>query len=324
MYRIWCERPLPEKFYPLIDNIAEAVAIDRSAGLTAPLAAAGVQGIIASAITRYDQVFMQAIPTLRVIARTGIGVDNVDLAAATALGIAVCNAPDAPTLATAEHTLALIFAVLKHLERWSGVLPRGERLDFFSSYRGLELEGAVLGVVGLGRIGGTVAKKARALGMAVIGCDPFITPERAAALDIALAPSLAALLPQVDVVTLHVPATTGNYHLMNAERLALMKPGSYLINTARGSLVDEAALLTALEQGHLHGAGLDVFETEPPPADHPLLQRDDVIATPHIAGATLPGKDRLWHEAVTQAVMVLQGERPPHLVNVDVWQHRRI
>jgi D-3-phosphoglycerate dehydrogenase len=325
MFRIWCERPLPEQFHAMIDGFAETITIDRTHtdGLPAQLAAHHIDAVIASAVTRYDDALMAAVPSLKVIARTGIGVDNIDLDAATAHGIAICNAPDAPTLATAEHTIGLIFAVLKHLKRWSSVLPNGERFDFFTHYRGLELEGTRLGVVGLGRIGSQVATKARALGMIVIGYDPYATPQRAAELGITLADSLEALLPQVDVLTLHLPATAETRHLMNAARFALMKPGAYLINAARGSLVDEAALLAALESGHLHGAGLDVFDPEPPAADHPLLHREDVIATPHIAGSTLSGKDRLWRDALMGAVMVLKGEQPPTLVNPQVWHTRR-
>jgi phosphoglycerate dehydrogenase-like enzyme len=134
-----------------------------------------------------------------------------------------------------------------------------------------------------------------------------------------LAPTLEAILATADAVSLHLPLTPETHRLMNGERLALMKPGAILINAARGGLVDETALLDALERGHLQGAGLDVFEREPPAPDHPLLQRLDVVATPHIAGATIAGKDRVWQVAIQQALQVLRGERPPHLLNPAVW-----
>jgi D-3-phosphoglycerate dehydrogenase len=159
--------------------------------------------------------------------------------------------------------------------------------------------------------------------MTVTAYDPFITVERAAGLGIDLAPSLDDLLRQSDVVSLHIPHSAETHHLMNAERFAQMKRGAYLINTARGGLVDEAALINALERGHLKGAGLDVTDPEPPSPDNPLLNREDVVLTPHIASATPTSKDALWRVAIAQALQVLKGERPPHLVNPEVWPVKR-
>jgi phosphoglycerate dehydrogenase-like enzyme len=153
----------------------------------------------------------------------------------------------------------------------------------------------------------------------VVAYDPFVTPEQAAALGVELAPTLEALLSTADIVSLHAPYTAETRHLINAQTLAQMKPGSYLVNAARGGLVDEAALLAALESGHLAGAGLDVFDPEPPRRDHPLLLRDDVLGTGHVAGATPAGKDRLLEGALRQALQVLRGERPPYLINPEVW-----
>lgn len=155
--------------------------------------------------------------------------------------------------------------------------------------------------------------------MRVTAYDPLIPAEQAAALGVELAPTLDVLLAAADIVSLHLPLTPATRHLINAARLAQMKPGAILINAARGGLVEEAALLAALERGHLQGAGLDVFDREPPAPDHPLLQRLDVVATPHIAGATIAGKDRVWQVAIQQALQVLRGERPPHLLNPEVW-----
>ena len=156
--------------------------------------------------------------------------------------------------------------------------------------------------------------------MRVAGVDPLMRPEQAAQLGIELMPSLESMLPTVDVLSLHIPRTPETLGLMNADRLALMKPGAILINAARGGLVDEAALLDALNRGHLRGAGLDVLDIEPPPPDHPLLYRDNVVITPHIASATEPGKDRLWEQAIVQALQYLNGERPPHILNPEVFQ----
>ncbi len=319
MYRLWFERPLPAKYQPLLDNIAVVVGAGFVNPETARPALDGVQGIIASARIRYDGAFMDQVPSLRVISRTGIGIDNISIPDATARGIAICNTPDVPSASTAEHAILLMLAVLRHLNRWENVLRNAERYDFFNEYQGVQAEGLRLGVVGLGRIGGRVARVGQALGMDVVGYDPYLSAAGAAPLGIPLLTTLEELLSSVDVVSLHLPISDDTRGLMNAERFALMKPGAILINTARGSLVDENALLAALESGYLAGAGLDVFHPEPPPPDHPLLQRSDVIATPHIGGVTLASKDRLWREAIAQALQALSGQRPPSIVNPEVW-----
>lgn len=319
MHQIWFERQLPPEFAHLLEGTATATG---PAGATpdAPLSALpGAAAVIAGGRLRYDAAIMDGCPALRVISRTGIGLDNVCIPDATARGIAVCYAPEAPTISTAEHAVTLLLATVKHLKRADRDLRRGAKVDFFSDYRGLEVDGLQLGLIGLGRIGSRVAKVALALGMSVIAFDPGVSAEQARAIGVEPAPSLEAVLRVADVVSLHVPLSDETRLLLNAERLALMKPGAYLINTARGGLVDEAALLQALETGHLHGAGLDVFAYEPPDPLSPLLQRDDVIATPHISGATPASKDRLWSTAIRQALQVLKGERPAHLANPEVW-----
>ena len=319
MYQIWFERALPSVYEHLLEGVALAVG-PASATPDNPLVALpGAHAIIASARIRYDGSLMDQAPALRAIVRTGIGLDNVSIPEATARGIAVCHTPDAPTISTAEHTLALLLAVAKQLKWSDRALGRDQRDDFFSEYQGLELDGRCLGLIGVGRIGGRVAKLAQGIGMWVIGFDPFLAPERASELQVELAPTLEALLGTADVTSLHLPLTPETRGLMNAERLAQMKPGAILINAARGGLVDEAALRAALDSGHLRGAGLDVFAVEPPPPDHPLLGRADVVATPHIAAATEAGQDRLWRAAITQVLQLLRGERPAHLVNPEVW-----
>ena len=322
MHRIWFERVPPAAFVLLLDGAAVVAGVAAETP-DAPLSALpGAHAIIASSRLRYDAALMDVAPTLRVISRSGIGLDNISIADATARGIAVCHAPDAPTISTAEHAITLLLAVARNLKRLDRLMQEGETTDYFGAYQGIELRGLRLGIVGLGRIGSRVATLAHGLDMTVAGFDPLVPPQRAADLGIELLPSLDALLSSSDAVTLHLPLTTETRHIIDTPRLARMKPGAILINAARGGLVDEAALLDALERGHLFGAGLDVFEQEPPRPDHPLLRRDDVIATPHIASATGAGKDRLWHVAITQALQVLQGERPPHLVNPEVWPLR--
>jgi phosphoglycerate dehydrogenase-like enzyme len=188
----------------------------------------------------------------------------------------------------------------------------------------LEALGATLGLVGLGRIGGRVAEIARALGMRVIAHDPFAAPARAAALGVELAPTLRDVLVAADVVSIHCPSIPETHHLINAETLALMRPGSYLVNVSRGAIVDEDALVGALRSGHLAGAGLDVYEPEPPPADHPLFSLPNTICTTHIGSYTSAGLLKMQVQVCEQVAMALRGERPTNLVNPEVWGKHRI
>ena len=294
MYNIWFERSFPPKYAPLLEGIAVVLGEGTATPETPLVALPEAHAIIAAARIRYDGAVMDQAPNLLVISRTGIGFDNISIPDATTRGIAVCNAPQAPTVSTAEHAITLMLAVAKQLESLRRKVLAGGTNDFFPLCTNLEVDGQCLGLVGLGRIGGHVAKVARALGMRVLAFDPFITPERARELGVEQSHTLEELLKSANIVSLHLPLSAETSNLINGERLAQMKRGAILINAARGGLVDEAALLRALENGHLSGAGLDVFQVEPPAPDNPLLQRDDVIATPHIAGATGAGKDRLW------------------------------
>ncbi len=258
-------------------------------------------------------------PRLRIIARTGIGVDRVDLDAATRRGIMVVNTPDGPTESTAEHAVALLLNLCKQVMTGDRILRSGSAFPALTDLTpGLEVAGAVLGLVGLGRIGSRVAAIARVLGMRVLAFDPFVTPERASALGVDLVPSLVELLPRAQVVSLHCPSTPETYHIMNAEALNLMPQGSYLINVARGALIDENALLDALRSGHLAGAGLDVFDPEPPMTNHPLFTLPNTICTPHIGAFTIAGLLRMQVMACEQIASALRGERPANLVNTEV------
>jgi D-3-phosphoglycerate dehydrogenase len=319
MRKIWFERSLPPEHAVLLAGRARPIGAADPAGGDPLATLAQAEAIVAAARIKYDASLFAKTPLLRAVCRTGIGYDNVNVADATKFGVAVCNVPDGPTISTAEHAVCLMLAVAKNLHRSCRVLADGVRGDYFTMFTGVELDGLTLGLVGLGRIGSRVARAARGLGMQVLAYDPCLNRELAREVGADAAESLDELLARADVVSLHVPLTPETRHLVNAERLARMKKGAILINTARGGLVDEAALLAALESGHLHGAGIDVFDTEPPPADHPLLSRPDVIATPHVAAATTAAKVRLWEGAIRQALAVLEGQRPAHLVNPEVW-----
>ncbi len=230
---------------------------------------------------------------LRVIGRAGIGVDNIDVEEATRRGIAVFNAPGGNTISAAEHTVGVLLALVRKIPWADASMRRGEwdRQRFLGS----ELRGKALGIVGLGRIGSHVATLARAFGMRVAAYDPFLAEARAQELHVQLMP-LDDLLKRSDVVTLHLPLTKETKSLIDRRRIGLMKPTAVLLNCARGGLVDEAALLDALEQGKLAGAAIDVFETEPLPADSPLRKVERVILTPHLAASTAEAQEQVGLE----------------------------
>jgi D-3-phosphoglycerate dehydrogenase / 2-oxoglutarate reductase len=261
------------------------VAISEPIKEPAQLAAAldDVDALLVRSATRVTADAIAGAAKLRVIGRAGAGVDTIDVDAATARGIAVMNAPDGNTLAAAEHALSLLFALARHVPRADAGMKAGGWPK--AGLTGFELEGKKLGVIGLGRIGGTVARKARALGMDVAAYDPFLPPSAAGHGSVPLKP-LDELLAWADVVTLHVPRTRETTHLLNADRFALMKPGAYLINAARGGLVDEDALLDALDSGQLAGAALDTFATEPLQPDSKLRAHPKLVLTPHLGAST--------------------------------------
>jgi phosphoglycerate dehydrogenase-like enzyme len=253
----------------------------------------------------WDGALMDLAPHLRVISKIGVGYDNVDVEAATARGIAVCHTADAPTVSTAEHTIALLLGITKLLPAWgSDAQTRTRRLP--SGSFGVELHGRTLGLFGFGRIGRRVATAARALGMRVIAHDPFLVP-RSAGGDAELV-ELADLWARSDIVSLHAPATPSTYRIAGRAAFAAMPPGGFLVNCARGSLVDHAALLDALDSGQLAAAGLDVTDPEPLPEGHPLLTHPRVLLTPHVASATTSGRRRLYADAVANTLAALAGD----------------
>ncbi len=273
----------------------------------------GARGIVASQHV-YTGDLMDLSPELKVISRTGIGYDKVDVAAATQRGIAVCNAPDAPTISTAEHAITLMLVVAKNVKKSEAEI-RGGGSDFYARHTGIELEGLTLGLVGYGRIARRVATIARGFGMVIATYDPFLeTIDDATRHD-----SLESLAATSDVLSLHIPLTSDSAGLIDKDLLAAMKPGAILVNTARGRLVDLAALEGSLESGHIFGAGLDVTDPEPLPPEHPLLARSDVVVTPHVAAGTAGAKRRIFKTALDQVMQVLDGTRPQHLVNPEVW-----
>ena len=245
-------------------------------------------GLIVRSETKVTADLLEQAPSLRVIGRAGVGVDNIDVPAATLRGVVVMNAPDGNTITTAEHTIALLISLARSIPQANSSLKAGrwERKKFI----GVELQGKTLGIVGLGRIGRVVASRARALGMQIVAYDPFVAPEQARDLEIELAP-LEDVYARADFLTVHTPLTAETRGLIDREVLSKMKHGARLINCARGGLVDEDALYEALTSGSIAGAALDVFSEEPPPAEHRLLQLDQVIATPHLGASTTEAQE---------------------------------
>jgi D-3-phosphoglycerate dehydrogenase len=259
--------------------------VDSRTGRTPDALAADLtdaDALLVRSATRVDRRMIDAAPRLRIIARAGTGVDNVDVAAATSRGILVVNTPGANSISVAEHALALMLALARSLPAADRAM-KSERWDK-KRFVGTELRGKVLGVAGLGRIGQEVAHRARAFGMRVIAHDPFISSELAASLGVELV-SLDEICAGSDYLTLHLPSTAETRHLFNDERFARCKKGLRLINTARGELIDQLALGRAIESGTVAAAALDVFEKEPP-TDWSLAKLPQVIATPHIAAST--------------------------------------
>jgi glyoxylate reductase len=252
---------------------------------------------------RVDTELLDAAPRLRIVANHAVGYDNIDVKACTARGIWVTNTPDVLTDSTADFTWALILALLRRLREGERMLRAGEFRGWAPTMLlGRELRGTTLGIVGYGRIGQAVARRAEGFGVQVL----FSTRGGGVALD--------ELLQQSDIVSLHCPLTEKTRHLIGPAELLRMKKGAFLVNTARGPIVDEAALVAALEAGHLGGAALDVFEREP--VVHPgLLQREDVVLVPHLGSATQETRERMGRIALTQIELVLRGEPPVTAVN---------
>jgi D-3-phosphoglycerate dehydrogenase len=322
MYKIWFEKTAPAEYRYMFEDIADGICPGEQVQRDPYHQLEQAHGVIAGG-RAFDGAALDRAPNLLIIARTGVGYDTLDVDAANARGIACVNAPDAPTISTAEQAVTLMMTVARNIKGITNELNRmlesGVKKDIWGAYVAWEMHSTQLGIVGLGRIGGRVSGIAKAIGMNVVAYDPYIDDEGFAMLGVEKANSLDELLAGSDFVSLHLPLNDETYKLMNAERFAQMKPGAVFINVSRGGHVDEAALTAALDSGHLFGAGLDVTDPEPPLASNPLLGRDNVVITPHVASATVAGRPRLTIHALEQVVQVLRGERPPHLLNPEVW-----
>lgn len=303
------DRPLPAEYSSLLDGRAVACGPD-DADL------AGADAVIAGVSRFWDADEFAKAGRLQVISRTGVGYDNIDVGAANAAGVVTCYAPDGPMVSTAEHTITLMMAITKRMRALHADALAGKG---GGPALGFELDGRVLGLIGYGRIAKRVAAVGTALGMDVIAYDPLVP---------ALGPtgvrmvSLETLWATSDVISLHAPSIAETRHVVNASSLRLVKRGVFLVNCARGSLVDQDALLDALNDGTVAGAGLDVTDPEPLPAGHPLLTHPNVLITPHMASSTVAGRRRLYERAIDNALAVLDGRPATRVPECTVWQDR--
>jgi len=308
--------PIHEAGLAVLRAAAEVLVLQQSTPAILRRAIADADAVIVR-LSPLDAGMMAAAPRLRVIGRHGAGLDNVDLAAATQRNIPVVYVPRTHGVSVAEHTIMLMLALAKHSLRLDQAVRRGE-FHLRTQMTGMELDGKTLGVVGLGNIGRMVAEKCRsAFTMRVLGYDPLLAPDLAVPAD--RVADLDVLLRDSDVVTLHVPLTAQTRKLLGARQFALMKPTALVINTSRGEILDEEALAEALRAGRIAGAAVDVYATEPPPADHPLLSAPHTVLTPHTAAHTEEALQRMAVSIADDVLAVLRGDRPAHVANPDVY-----
>ena len=313
--------PLPESRTAPLANHCQLHSDEAGAYLTArsaPAILADCRGLICLLTDRVDRALLQKMPALEFVSSVSVGVDHVDVAALTERGIPLGHTPGVLVDATADTAFALLLAAARRVPESDRFIREGnwrpERRWSPDFFLGRDLAGATLGILGMGAIGRAVARRAAGFGMQVIGCNR--TPRD---VDGIASVSMDELLGRSDYLSVHVALTDDTRDLLDATRIALMKPGAVLINTARGGIVDEAALAAALDSGHLWAAGVDVFANEPLEAQSPLLANPKVVLTPHIGSATSATRGAMVDLAIANAVAALQGQRMPHCVNPQVY-----
>ncbi|MGH3106386.1 MAG: phosphoglycerate dehydrogenase [Rubrobacteraceae bacterium] len=272
-------------------------------------------GLLIRSATKVTAEIIERAQNLKAIGRAGIGVDNIDIEAATKRGVLVANAPESNTVAAAEHTLGLMLAAARRIPAADSSLREGEWKR--SAFKGVEVSEKTLGLVGLGHVGAIVARGAAGMGMHVLAYDPYVSEDRMRSMNVDRAESLDEVYESSDFISLHVPRTPQTAGMVDAGALEKMKPAAYLINVARGGIVDEMALYNALKDGTIAGAALDVFATEPT-TDSPLFSLPNVVVTPHLGASTAEAQDRAGVTAAVQVAIALRGAVPMHAINAPV------
>jgi D-3-phosphoglycerate dehydrogenase len=297
-------------------NEADDVVVDKKTGLKEDELAAIIgdyDALLVRSQTKVTDRIMEAGKKLKVIGRAGVGVDNIDLEAATKRGIVVINAPDGNTIATCELTFAMMMSTARQIPQAYKKTVSGEWDR--KSFVGVELRAKVLGIIGMGRIGSEVAKRAKVFGMEVIGYDPFLTQDRAEKMGVKLG-SVNEIAKQADFITVHTPLTPETRHIIGKAQFAMMKKGVRIINCARGGIVDEVALVDAINQGIVAGAAFDVYEEEPPAADHPFLNHPQIIVTPHLGASTIEAQENVAIDVSEEVLHILRNEPFKNAVNM--------
>lgn len=300
-----------------VEMLKENFLVEERAGMSQEELLACVGEYDALIVRRHTRVTADVIKAgkrLKVIGRAGVYMDNIDVEAATGQGVMIINAPEGNTVAAAEHAIAMMLSLSRHIPNAHQSLKGGKWSR--NQFMGVELTGKVLGIIGLGRVGGEVARRARSFALKIIGYDPYITPERAAKLGVEMV-SFEDVFSKSDFVTLHLPRTKQTYHMVGEKELALMHAKARLINCSRGGLVDEKALYAALKEGRIAGAAVDVFEEEPA-VDNPLLELDNIIATPHMRTMTIEAQENVAMQVAAEVTNSLLGKPVVTAVNVAV------
>jgi D-3-phosphoglycerate dehydrogenase len=309
---------LAEKLAPsAVAMLGDGVEIRHVDGTDRPAllaALADADALLVRSATQVDAEAIAAAPRLKVVARAGVGLDNVDVPAATARGVMVVNAPTSNIVSAAEHAVALLLAAARHIPAADASLRAGKWAR--SSLTGTEINGKVAGIVGLGKIGQLVAQRLAAFGVELIAYDPYVAPARAAQLGIELV-SLDELLRRAELISIHLPKTPETLGLIGKDQLAITQPGVIIVNAARGGLVDEDALAEAVRSGHVGGAGIDVY-VEEPTTSSPLFEIPQIVVTPHLGASTDEAQDRAGTDVARSVQLALAGEFVPDAVNVQV------
>lgn len=301
---------------PLLDDErVEVVVVDDSSSQDFETALATADALIVRSATRVTRGMLAQAPSLKAVGRAGVGVDNIDLPAATRRGIAVFNAPGGNTIAAAELTMALLISVARRIPAAEASVRRGEWNR--AAFKGVELRGKTQGLIGAGRIGGEVAIRCQAFGMEVIAYDPYLSPTRADELDVELA-GLDDVISRADFVSLHVPLTDETRGIIGEEILAKMKPTAFVVNASRGGVVDEVALAKALHEGGIAGAALDVYEEEPLAADSPLRDAPNLVLTPHLGASTEEAQVGVATEVAQKIRLLLETGNRADALNASV------
>lgn len=315
MFKVLVSDPISDMgIQQLVD--ASDVSVDKKTGLSEEELIAIIgdyDAMLVRSQTRVTANIMKAGKKLKVVGRAGVGVDNIDLEAATQNGIIVINAPDGNTITTCEHTFAMMMALARHIPQAykktvSGTWDR-------KSFLGVELRNKTLGVLGMGRIGSEVAKRAKAFGMNIMGFDPFMTEERAEKLGVKLG-SVDDIVRNADFITVHTPLTPETRHMIGKSQFDVMKRGMRIVNCARGGIIDEEALVQAIDEGIVEGAAFDVFEKEPPAADHPFLGHPSIVVTPHLGASTVEAQENVAIDVSEQVLHILRNEPFMNAVNM--------